>query len=75
MLEHPEIGWIERTGYPSWLQQSAPRLMKRRKNDGKTQVSMGDGLFATAGTDQRLGPGVLSAPAQGSGQDPGLSPG
>ena len=19
-LEHPEIGWIERTGYPSWLQ-------------------------------------------------------
>ena len=22
MLEHPEIGWIERTGYPSWLQES-----------------------------------------------------
>ena len=21
MLEHPEIGWIERTGYPSWLQE------------------------------------------------------
>jgi hypothetical protein len=20
MLEHPEIAWIERTGYPSWLQ-------------------------------------------------------
>lgn len=20
MLEHPEITWIERTGYPSWLQ-------------------------------------------------------
>lgn len=20
-LEHPEIGWIERTGYPSWMQQ------------------------------------------------------
>ena len=19
-LEHPEIGWIERTGYPSWMQ-------------------------------------------------------
>ena len=19
-LEHPEIGWIERTGYPSWIQ-------------------------------------------------------
>ena len=21
MLEHPEIGWIERTGYPSWRQE------------------------------------------------------
>lgn len=21
MLEHPEIGWIERTGYPSWMQK------------------------------------------------------
>lgn len=20
MLEHPEISWIERTGYPSWAQ-------------------------------------------------------
>ena len=20
MLEHPEIGWIESTGYPSWMQ-------------------------------------------------------
>ena len=20
MFEHPEIGWIERTGYPSWMQ-------------------------------------------------------
>ena len=20
MLEHPKIGWIERTGYPSWMQ-------------------------------------------------------
>ena len=19
MLEHPEIAWIERTGYPSWI--------------------------------------------------------
>ena len=21
VLEHPEIGWIERTGYPSWMQE------------------------------------------------------
>ena len=20
-LEHPEINWIERTGYPSWMQE------------------------------------------------------
>ena len=22
MLEHPEIAWIERTGYPSWAQEN-----------------------------------------------------
>lgn len=22
-IEHPEIGWIERTGYPSWLQEKS----------------------------------------------------
>lgn len=22
ILEHPEIGWIERTGYPSWMQET-----------------------------------------------------
>lgn len=22
-LEDPEIGWMERTGYPSWLQEDA----------------------------------------------------
>lgn len=22
MLEHPEIAWIERTGYPSWMQEA-----------------------------------------------------
>ena len=21
ILEHPEIEWIERTGYPSWMQE------------------------------------------------------
>ena len=25
MLEHPEIGWIERTGYPSWMQETDPQ--------------------------------------------------
>jgi hypothetical protein len=22
ILEDPEIGWIERTGYPSWMQET-----------------------------------------------------
>lgn len=22
MLQHPEIDWIERTGYPSWMQEN-----------------------------------------------------
>ena len=26
MLEHPEIGWIERTGYPSWMQEDRRNL-------------------------------------------------
>ena len=21
VYDHPEIGWIERTGYPSWMQE------------------------------------------------------
>lgn len=21
MIQHPEISWIERTGYPSWMQE------------------------------------------------------
>lgn len=31
MLEHPEITWIERTGYPSWLQP------QEEDNDGLEQ--------------------------------------
>lgn len=25
ILEHPEIGWMERTGYPSWMQEGEGR--------------------------------------------------
>lgn len=25
MPEHPEIQWIERTGYPSWMQEDESR--------------------------------------------------
>ena len=24
ILEHPEIAWYERTGYPSWMQEEEP---------------------------------------------------
>ena len=26
MIEHPEITWIERTGYPSWMQEDDEEL-------------------------------------------------
>lgn len=31
-LEHPEIGWIERTGYPSWMQDGEPEDLEDREN-------------------------------------------
>jgi len=31
MLEHPEIAWIERTGYPSWEQ---PKDDEEEDEDG-----------------------------------------
>lgn len=36
MLEHPEIGWIERTGYPSWAQ---PKLPCKRATDRRSALS------------------------------------
>lgn len=35
MLEHPEIGWIERTGYPSWLQETKDRKEEEPWNEQK----------------------------------------
>ena len=42
ILEHPEIAWIERTGYPSWMQP------KEDEDDGSVlpelaRFEMGDG--------------------------------
>ena len=33
MLEHPEIGWIERTGYPSWAQPKDDEEEEEEKDD------------------------------------------
>ena len=33
MLEHPEIEWIQRTGYPSWLQERIDREEEERERD------------------------------------------
>lgn len=33
MLEHPEIGWIERTGYPSWLQEPEEGVSPEREEE------------------------------------------
>jgi hypothetical protein len=67
MLEHPEIGWIWRTGYPSWLQErggACPRVYERRTTNGKNPKSMGRELSKTAGSDQQLCPVLFPAPAQ-----------
>ena len=33
MLEHPEIGWIEKTGYPSWMQEDEDELEEESEED------------------------------------------
>ena len=33
ILEHPEIGWIERTGYPSWAQPKDDEEEEEEKDD------------------------------------------
>ena len=35
MLEHPEIGWIERTGYPSWLQETERNVSPEREEEDR----------------------------------------
>lgn len=73
MLQHPEIGWMERTGYPSWLQERGG--LERRKPYEQTQIPMGIRLLEAARADQQLRKAQLSAPGAAGGQDPDLSSG
>ena len=44
-LEHPEIGWIERTGYPSWLQEDgSPEEFDEDRAYEEARDSVFDGL-------------------------------
>ena len=55
MLEHPEIGWIERTGYPSWLQEHGEKERpegERRSDNEPTPVPMGIQLLTSAAVHQ-----------------------
>ena len=67
MLEHPEISWIERTGYPSWMQEEDneegdedryyEELMKRVatskvKTDVVSRVADTDGSYGGTPTGQ-----------------------
>ena len=74
MLEHPEIGWMERTGYPSWLQERE-EIFARSEKDGAVQIPVGIRLLRAAEAHQRLRPVLLSAPASGGGENSGVSPG
>ena len=42
MLEHPEIGWAERTGYPSWMQErkGIRRPARNQEMDQKGATTM-----------------------------------
>lgn len=42
MLEHPEIGWIERTGYPSWMQESCDADDDSAYEEAKERELFGD---------------------------------
>lgn len=37
MLEHPEIAWIERTGYPSWMQEDDDILDEEDDEDYESE--------------------------------------
>ena len=74
MLEHPEIGWLERTGYPSWLQERE-EIFARSEKDGTVQIPVGIRLLRAAEAHQRLRPVLLSATASGRGENSGVSPG
>lgn len=78
MLEHPEISWIERTGYPSWLQETgmeSPQVMERRKENVKICVPMGVGLLTAARAHQQLRKKPLPPPTQDDRKNPDLPPG
>ena len=41
-LEHPEITWIERTGYPSWMHEGdKPEVNEDRLYEEKREEAMG----------------------------------
>jgi hypothetical protein len=75
MLEHPEIGWIERTGYPSWLQE------KKEEQDDEQEIEQkaaGEDLDVTILQEAEKYQPVRTAVAVSSGisgRDPGTSPG
>ncbi len=43
MLEHPEIGWIERTGYPSWMQGCSDEEDDRAYEEARERELFGEG--------------------------------
>ena len=44
MLQHPEIDWIERTGYPSWMQEE--ESCEEYDEDAIFEERRESGLFA-----------------------------
>ena len=40
--DHPEISWIERTGYPSWMQEEEEEEEDRFYEERREQELFGD---------------------------------
>lgn len=41
-LEHPEITWIERTGYPSWMQEGESEVLNDEDDEDYEREFWGD---------------------------------
>ena len=42
MIQHPEIDWIERTGYPSWMQEGETEVLNDEDEEDFESEFWGD---------------------------------
>ena len=75
MLEHPEIGWIERTGYPSWLQEKKEEQEDEQEEEQEAAgEDLDEPVFQEAEEYQSLCPAAAVSPDLHR-RDPGAASG